>query len=706
MQKNKWSIKFDWVKSVTSSGITYTQQDRLEKYNKDRFIAVDSIYFKFNKYLDGVCFSYINNLKDIYKRDLLTGDGYSIYCMYNEYDVVDRVFKNMILVDVASNYNIDLNQQYVQIDGVTLLPGHLVLLYNQTSEFENDVYLVNDLNFLENAEFLSSREKSDKFSCSVKLGTNADKHIYLLNNGFEFPTIYEPKRWIEGKPLILKNKIKYNLFNLETNSASTSKMIFTDYEFARKQFQDTYTLFESFIVSSTPSTSFTLKYHHDEYSIRINGSSIYQETGLLVSDISGTTNGTIIPFSTFNSEDGDQILLKIYSGSTLSMSMTTFITGKTSSYFILEEIIPNYILRDLKNCTYDLLNLNLVSDWTNLINLGYLEYTPYSPFFDYYADTGSTGISIYPKQFKYDKYFDYSDLVFSLDGSDYNFSVTSQYLNYTLYDRLNEINPSIFISTFTGITNNYTLTDITGCVYTDHHRIRITSNTSGLTDIFTEYTYVDVSTGSVTGRTLIYEVNDYDLIIEKPSSFSYYSTPTIISISNIDGLENISNILYEVYMNENYDWYIEKSSNERKYICKAYAELLTHIEAFRINVTGILYENDNNEFILKLYDIENDNSLTFQTVELMFLGADKETRIPIPYKKETDKDSSLGLTDNLPTEYLETWDWNVLDGGWYLSGTTSPYTYEVFDFGFNSVLGGPNNPPFTFTIVDGGINFV
>jgi hypothetical protein len=294
-----------------------------------------------------------------------------------------------------------------------------------------------------------------------------------------------------------------------------------------------------------------------------------------------------------------------------------------------------------------------------------------------------------------------------------NFSATTPYLKYKLYDRLNEINPSVFISIFSGITNSYELTSISNTEYINtksySSRIRITSNISGLTNLFTPYTYVDIIVdGGSTGRTLIYDVTDYQIVIEKPIYTSPDFMPSIISIKNIDELKKISDILYEVYLNEDYDWYIEKSNNERKYIYKAYGELLTHNKLFRDNVTGILYENDNNEFILKLYDIENDSDLQFTTVELMFLGADKKTRLPVPYKKKLgDSDSIMKLGRTVEVQIEEDIDWNVLDGGYViLSGSTtlnSPYTNEYFNFGFNNVLGGPNDPPLLYTLIDGNL---
>src|ERR1035437_10100297 len=141
MQRNKWSIKFDWFKQ--SNG-TYIQKNRSQIYDKNKFIAVGDIYFRFNKYLTGVTYSYVNTLENIYKRDFLTGDGYSITNMYNEYDVTDEFFKNSVIIDVASSSHVDIYKQWRIIDNVKLKPGHLVLLNNQISEFENDIYQVTD----------------------------------------------------------------------------------------------------------------------------------------------------------------------------------------------------------------------------------------------------------------------------------------------------------------------------------------------------------------------------------------------------------------------------------------------------------------------------------------------------------------------------------------------------------------------------------
>ena len=88
MQNNRWNKKLDWVKSGSTSPFIYYQQNRTEIYNENRFISVGDIYFKLNKYLTGVTFTYVTSLNDVYNmNNLLTGDGYSLVNMYNEYNM-------------------------------------------------------------------------------------------------------------------------------------------------------------------------------------------------------------------------------------------------------------------------------------------------------------------------------------------------------------------------------------------------------------------------------------------------------------------------------------------------------------------------------------------------------------------------------------------------------------------------------------------
>lgn len=791
MQKNKWSTKFDWIKS----GSTYFQQNRLEQYTENRFISVGDIYFKLNKYLTGITFTYINNLNDIYKRDLLTGDGYSIVAMYNEYDTIDRVMKNIVFVDAAANININLNSQWFSIDNVKLKPGHLVLLKNQDSEFENDIYKVNNQYFLENAGLLNTRENSEKFSCSVKMGSNADKQFFLVNNGMEFPTSFEPKYFIEGKSFILKNLIKYNIYNTSLYSSVTSKIIFTDYDFARKQLLDNSDLYNNIILSvvssSVPYSYYiSIEHHHNTYTIYTGNTSSISYSGYTSSGITNnyrydtfSTSGITIPSSYpstlfftgqtklsyitgqeivifhddldyiisdivsydyntgafevsastglgsgyfdipwsvylngstiiedgltlfnyssgFDVSVGDLLNIKIFSGLTCVLTMDSFVkdVNYENNIFKLEDSIPNRILKDFNGTDFEVKNLSRASDWSDAINK--LSSTPYSDFYQVSATT--TGIFLDIKiatvENEYFRYFDYNGLRFYFsDGSTIkNFGTNNQYIKYKLLERLSQVNPTLFTPTYSGITDDsYILSSLT-YQYTDKKRILINTSITGLTNVFTPYTYVKVTSGSASsGITLVYEVTNNEIVIEKPSNWDILVSPDVTSIQNIDGLENISNMLYEVYMNEEYDWYIKRTDNERKYIAKSYAELLTNLKSFRDNVTGILYENNNNEFILKLYDLENDKNLYFSPIELVFIGADRKTRYPVPL--------SLVHSDMIISSSGEQdLNWNFLNGG--LDDILN--NDIIFDAGYDVVLPGPNIQPLLYNLIDGGSDIV
>ena len=756
MQKNIWSRDLYWVKS----GSTYYQEYKDEIYQESKYIAVGDIYFRLNKYLTGVTFTYINNINDIYKIDLLTGDGLSIVNNYNEYDVIDRCMKNIIFVDVSPNVNIDIKRQIRKIDGVTLKPGHLVLLKNQDNNIENDIYLVDNNNFLVLTDYLSNRNKSNKFSCSVKLGSNIDKQFFLNNSGDTFPVSFEPKDFIEGQSFIVKNLIKYNLYNtfngdisvsticndipivhpttlsfkignnLNIQSGSTlliyydwehsikchvidydintgdlivesldkigtgnfcdwkinilngfSGIVFTDFDFARKQLIENSQLYDFLYIYNidyniTPNIYFTIKYHHDTYSIRSGNTSNIFFTGntfdlnnnrdfiSYVINSSATTylSGytSFIKDSLFECNVGDYISLRIDSGSTNYLTMYNYIKDIQNDIVFLEETIPNYILNDLKDYYFIIENLNISDSWSDALNK-FIDLTPYSRFYDVYVGTYTSlsfNIRLSTKEDVYNKYFDYDGFTFEIsDGtfSNFKFETTNQYINYKLFDFLNNIDPYIFNTGFS-FFNSYTLTGLTNSdyEYTSSSRIIVKNENINFKDFFVPYTYINVESeiSSVISNniSIVYDVFENYIVIEKPRNWDVIypirtDSPKLISISNIDGLKNISDILYHVYMNSEYDWYNYRTDNERKYIANAYGELLHLNDIFRSKVTGILYENINHEPTLNLYDLGKnvfdinnndneiyvgDNNLYYLPLELIFIGADRKSRLPVP----------------------------------------------------------------------------
>ena len=107
-------------------------------------IDLDSIYFKYYRYLSGVCFAYVRDVNNIYEGFPLVSDswGNESYNLYNEFDVIDEFFSNSHEVEVAYDQNLDLTKKYNELDGVILHEGTRVLLTAQDDVTELGVYVV------------------------------------------------------------------------------------------------------------------------------------------------------------------------------------------------------------------------------------------------------------------------------------------------------------------------------------------------------------------------------------------------------------------------------------------------------------------------------------------------------------------------------------------------------------------------------------
>jgi len=71
----------------------------------------------------------------------------------------------------------------------------------------------------------------------------------------------------------------------------------------------------------------------------------------------------------------------------------------------------------------------------------------------------------------------------------------------------------------------------------------------------------------------------------------------------------------------------------RKKIYRAYANIINSLNMnseLRNKITGILYENNNNKFVLNLYRPFDgqDNRLTYQPLEITQIGKNSKTTIP------------------------------------------------------------------------------
>jgi hypothetical protein len=683
------------------SSHTYELIDR-NYYNMNNLVKTDDIYFKNEKCLDGICYSYITSINDIYKKSYLTGDNLVINNMYTEYNIIDKYVKNLYQVDIAIDTNIDTGLTYFELDNIRIKPNNLILLMNQDNKKENDIYSITNNYSLQNHELFSNISKSDKAKVYVKSGTYTEKQYFLLNksNGL-FPIINEEKEFVEAHSYLLKHKINYNINN--TNTATTydysgntisnpCKILFTNYNLARTLNNLNSSLYNNINLTLNYSTLFNkinLKYLNTDYIVTdLYGSVSSTTTGNtnFIDYIFNESGNTIFHINSnfYNiSNVNDYINIKIYSDININdnnilLNVYTTIKNKyLSNYIIINTVIPEYILNviysgstmaySINNLQYCARNIKDLSDTLNK--------SPYNLVID--TEYSSNILNIHLNEnLEYYKYFDFSlfNIDYFITGSttgltSYTFTTNNQYINYNLKDFINRVVEINDIYNY-----NYLLQDeyskhgkfyeIYGWVkdgnineYQDPYLIIIpnTENKYKLS-FFKKYTYVNIGelqkqivlvdekpiekivfppvfTTCQTGRTMIYDITDDYMIIEKPANF----TMTNFDIVNAYTLQDISNILYDVYTNYEHDYYLKKADNIKNNICNSYAAILKDNLFVRNNFTGIIYGNDNDKYNLDIFNMNVDKNynnvdknLTYQPVELIDIGIDKISKLPYP----------------------------------------------------------------------------
>lgn len=664
----------------------YILSDNDNMFNYGNTLKTDDAYFKYQTCTNGICYSHITNFDDIYQLNLLNNDNISLNNMYNEYNVINKYIPNdFINIDVATKENIDLNKEYFQIDNVNLKPNHKILLYGQTSSQTNDIYTVNENYMLENSNILSTREKSYRNKCYVKMGSDQGKEFHLQPNGANFPITGESKIFLTGHSYLLKHEINYNIFNTNSsytydNSGNTignpNKIIFTNYKHARTLSETTnwndleldlpnsltinYELLDEYIITSD----------YDRIEYEFTGSTynhtIYNWSGDTYLknniDFSGKTNiGDYILFSI--KESGET-----YSGNMIEekslFNYFTNVKNMNTEYLIISEI-PTWILNNINNYRFRVRNLHYCSattyDYSN-----YLNYSPFSEILNFIDLDNQLRIST--KDSDNYKYFDYNLITINNDisssNTSYTFKTDNQYQNYKLkpfLDILGTTPVNIYNENYI-LNSEYTISEIYPDYVNGHTQAgsyypiqsstyKITPTDNSVLDFFEPYTYIDfgilemsgsdIETPYImndSGRTLIVDVNSDYMIIEKPriDNISGISSGNY-DIINVSKLEDISNILYEIYLNYPHSYYYKYSENIYNKICSKYAKIVKNNSMIRNISTGIIYQEDD-LYNFDLFNIDmnnvlnhnNDLNLMYKPIELIDIGIDKKTKSPIP----------------------------------------------------------------------------
>ena len=144
-------------------------------------IDLDSIYFKYYRYLSGVCYAYVRDINHIYEGFPLVSDawGNESYNLYNEFDVIDEFFSNSHEVEVAYNQNLDLTKKYNELDGVILREGTRVLLTAQDDLTQLGVYVVQYDNTLVRTDEMNTYDDLFRYKAHVNAGTYFDQEIHV-----------------------------------------------------------------------------------------------------------------------------------------------------------------------------------------------------------------------------------------------------------------------------------------------------------------------------------------------------------------------------------------------------------------------------------------------------------------------------------------------------------------------------------------------
>jgi hypothetical protein len=386
-----------------------------------------------------------------------------------------------------------------------------------------------------------------------------------------------------------------------------------------------------------------------------------------------------------NTNLNDYVQIEI-SGNT-SLFYNTFIKSKDNSvdyYVSLKDPIPNNLLTDLSGYSYTITNLQ----WSTIGNIQTILNSAYHSKY-FYVDPS---LNVSPTYYQYNHYFDYDGLQIIYSGvsyTEYSFSTTNSYSKYKLYEHLNSINPTIFNNSYSFLSDvNLTLftsgltafNEIQSSEYLGMYPkgtyVKITPTNPSDMYFLKNHTFVNLNS---IYKTLIvdYVPNEYFII----ETYKSNSGLTITSIDSIYTLTGISVLLYSVYKNEENDWYRVKDDDLRKDICISYSRIIENDINITKNTTALLTQDDNHKFVLEMYNPENlmnnggnitfsyDPNLIYKPIELIEIGVDKHTKIPIPI-----------LSENLVITY------DLLTGA--TSGSTTGTTaYGSFSFKIKATIG-------------------
>lgn len=651
-----------------TSGYTWYKVPMFKKYDKDdkTVDSLDYLYFKYQKCISGVTYQYVLDLYDIYNRSVMTCNDHYNEFMYNEDDIINNYMQNFNYVDLYSVENIDTGSKITNLNGYDLKSDHRLILVGQNDKTENGIYKFDINGNMIKTDDLDTSGKSYRYGVNVILDNDKNVEFFLKNSGSTFPLTDEQKSFTTGHTFIIKNTFGYNI-----NSTGTTPMLwFTDYDFARKMNSKNSELYSDIVVNNPPTSNIKIFYKTGHTEFEGNFGQLASHDGPFTwNQDSGKTHLNISMIYNFpsNVNVGDYLYIEmsgIISGQTNYVIFNSTVYTMYSGCVVLDEYVPDYVLSGMTDIHIENLNRVDNSNWSatfDRINRHYMA--------KFFTISGSTfPITIVPKYNEYNRYIDYDSFLFDFGSSTYRFTSDNYYIDYKLYEHLNSINSSIFNSSFdlgSGFTmtnfsqyQTYLVDDISYPATTSNMYSPLKIVPDDPSDLIYFYENTAVYTdGDYNSRVFILKKDNDSITIERP--FNLSPGTTVSSITSFYSLSGISEVLYDVYLNDvNDPNYYYKDYNYIRKICKAYSDILSSDIRIISNTTGTIYNGVDDVFTLRLFNnrspviteltgntingvyYENDINLTLKPSEILDVGTDKLTKMPL-----TIKDDNIIISD-------------------------------------------------------------
>jgi len=505
---------------------------------------------------------------------------------------------------------------------------------------------------------------------------------------------------------IVKHKLQYDT----TCSELPYKMMFMDYDLARKSQTTNAVNFSGVTMDIDLSgvSCINMTYFNDEYNIHLDGDLSHEDV------FSGTTviNNSeyqqyYVPNGSLYYDENERVEVNIYqkdilSGTTFwnhtsyvpndiwnisgttdnglqwTVSGITTDTGYTSGYTnwyvdditpilaylanventgstyiqldkLLEDYLYNNLIKNYENLYYSVTSLNHSN--ANYIDL-YLKFLLFPRINNFETTLNTDSIHFQPIFNNEEIYFNYDALTITMSGTSqvYTFETDCLYNKYNLIDFFSQLGYGYNAAIYNGYSTN--VINESGYTYGDYYMTLIIPSIEDITP----YTYMKVETDSGnTYNVVVSEVTGGTITIITP--LNYINGETITEITNLWNVGDISNALQTTYENYAHNEYRKHHIQIQKKIYNAYAEIINQNQInqeIRLLISGIIFENHNKIMVLKVFDPADfiDERLLYEPIEIVRIGKDRKTTIPVTIKEFTKGIAADVIDSNIYSVYL------------------------------------------------------